>query len=1152
MVETLQKSAGLSFYASSKALAALAFTPENLDLGDYAFVPHVRTGLSAAIRNPPGPDNRATVLAAVEVVDSHDPAAKRSVQRPLTLYGPGDVTGIDAGQIIRRHPAPATTDAEQGFLAHVEFARPDFPWLFSPFPAQGDRCDPWLALVVVEASVSHLEPSQNERPARLWTKKGQLQPLADNWRFCHAQVVGMAVDPGGPRLHGAGAETVETRLSDGHAAANLSRLLCPRRLDDGVTYVAALVPALDCGVAAGLGLAGGTLAPAWTRAPGDEQDDIVLPVYDHWQFRTAAGGTFKDLATRIKPIKAPWAVGRRMIDLSRPGSDIPELAADDPAGVQVLTCALYSPASLPADQPQRAPWPIAQREALRLRVDQANAPNDNLPRIGARLYARYQRAATRLGPVFGAAPFGPHAGDAADADWFTQINTDPLLRIVAQLGARVVQKDQEPLMQAAWAQVDGVRKANQAILWAGLAEVVNVSVRDRHLAVLDPGTLMQVTRNVHARIRDGGQPRTLRAAVIESRTATACTTLAFRRALRPGGPMAARVAALATGKLDAGAMLAGPQGFADHRLAIGTPDGITGLSKAGLAFFTDAALEKVMKLPANRARSVLNRQIAVLTESGGALRQLSIQRWQGPDAGRGGEVLGRDLIDRVTDKLDRLDALRDRPAGLAERLGEVLVGLNASGGGLAAASGAQIDRVKALSLQADAPRGTTGPSPSVTVTGPFNPGRVLRREVPQTFGPQTFGPQTFRRGGVVLPQRPGPGRGRGPVVVDLPTDRPVEPPVANDPLLRFDTPLSRKLRAGIEALNALPLPTLRDQLAQMLRDFAAPPKMQTDLGPLTVGKAAILSQIDPRVTARAALKGRLTLAPGAIRPDWLDSVGLKPIMAAPIFNRAMSAALEDYDRDWLVPGLGTLAERDFVTVLSINPAFAEAFLIGASDEMGRELLWRNYPTDQRGTYFRRFWDADQDELSPLIHRFGKTPVGSHFQIGGPPAQTGQAKGALALVVRGELLRRFPDTVIMAVQSIPGSDPVTLSTSAAPILFHTHLKPDYTVVGFGLSVEQINADGNWWFVLAQNPTAPRFGAGQRHTPETDRNNIDWVDFGNVPPGGFLSTAKGFDVFDKDSSPNTVRWPGHAGIVARVLLSNPVRAIFDARDLIASAK
>ena len=50
-------------------------------------------------------------------------------------------------------------------------------------------------------------------------------------------------------------------------------------------------------------------------------------------------------------------------------------------------------------------------------------------------------------------------------------------------------------------------------------------------------------------------------------------------------------------------------------------------------------------------------------------------------------------------------------------------------------------------------------------------------------------------------------------------------------------------------------------------------------------------------------------------------------------------------------------------MLSTNDVFTEAFLVGLSDEMGRELLWRSYPTDMRGTYFHRFWDPTADELS---------------------------------------------------------------------------------------------------------------------------------------------------------------------------------------------
>ena len=46
--------------------------------------------------------------------------------------------------------------------------------------------------------------------------------------------------------------------------------------------------------------------------------------------------------------------------------------------------------------------------------------------------------------------------------------------------------------------------------------------------------------------------------------------------------------------------------------------------------------------------------------------------------------------------------------------------------------------------------------------------------------------------------------------------------------------------------------------------------------------------------------------------------------------------------------------------------------------MGRELLWRGYPTDQRGTYFRRFWTPEQNELAQDLHRFTPTPLGTHL------------------------------------------------------------------------------------------------------------------------------------------------------------------------------
>src|SRR5207249_3194901 len=99
-----------------------------------------------------------------------------------------------------------------------------------------------------------------------------------------------------------------------------------------------------------------------------------------------------------------------------------------------------------------------------------------------------------------------------------------------------------------------------------------------------------------------------------------------------------------------------------------------------------------------------------------------------------------------------------------------------------------------------------------------------------------------------------------------------------------------------------------------------------------------------------------------------------------------------------------------------NDQFVEALLVGLSDEMGRELLWRGYPTDARGTYFRRFWDANRDELETPIHRFGGGALGSHVGVG--PVHT---SGRLVIVIRGEIVRRYPDMVVQALLEL-GKEP----------------------------------------------------------------------------------------------------------------------------------
>ena len=73
----------------------------------------------------------------------------------LRLPGPGDVVGLDTGQVLRMEPPPDSRGMETTRLATIEFDHPALPWLFTPqsTPAtptnDKSRLTPWLRLVVV-------------------------------------------------------------------------------------------------------------------------------------------------------------------------------------------------------------------------------------------------------------------------------------------------------------------------------------------------------------------------------------------------------------------------------------------------------------------------------------------------------------------------------------------------------------------------------------------------------------------------------------------------------------------------------------------------------------------------------------------------------------------------------------------------------------------------------------------------------------------------------------------------------------------------------------------------------------------------------------------------------------------------------------------
>lgn len=83
---------------------------------------------------------------------------------------------------------------------------------------------------------------------------------------------------------------------------------------------------------------------------------------------------------------------------------------------------------------------------------------------------------------------------------------------------------------------------------------------------------------------------------------------------------------------------------------------------------------------------------------------------------------------------------------------------------------------------------------------------------------------------------------------------------------------------------------------------------------------------------------------------------LRDVIWYPEFHTPMYRYLRDISQDMILPGLGDVPQNT-VSLLYTNPRFIESFLIGLNHEFASELRWREFPTDMKGSYFRKFWDT---------------------------------------------------------------------------------------------------------------------------------------------------------------------------------------------------
>lgn len=299
-------------------------------LGSYTFLPWVRVGVSTEITRVDGsgtPEANPEIPVTLRIDAAGDP---RAVSLTQTLYGPGEVAGIDPRYIVRRDPAPGTSDAEPNYFPTIEFHDPYFPSIATPARADPqNRLRPWLVLIALTATEIEDETPPGTDPetgpvlGSIKVASADILPrLSQSWAWAHAQISGLK-----------DGESIESILLE-QTHRTLSRLMCPRKLQSPTPYTAFLVPAFERGRLRGLGepipdtdttVVG--LAPAWR----DVQGEIRLPFYTKWQFATGRRGDFEFLVRKLKARRLS-GLGTRRMDVGEPD---PELlpAAENPLDI---------------------------------------------------------------------------------------------------------------------------------------------------------------------------------------------------------------------------------------------------------------------------------------------------------------------------------------------------------------------------------------------------------------------------------------------------------------------------------------------------------------------------------------------------------------------------------------------------------------------------------------------------------------------------------------------------------------------------------------------------------------------------------------------------------------------------------------------------
>ncbi|MFI7545695.1 hypothetical protein [Actinoplanes sp. NPDC049599] len=291
----------------------------------------------------------------------------------------------------------------------------------------------------------------------------------------------------------------------------------------------------------------------------------------------------------------------------------------------------------------------------------------------------------------------------------------------------------------------------------------------------------------------------------------------------------------------------------------------------------------------------------------------------------------------------------------------------------------------------------------------------------------------------------------------------------------------------LAAAGSVPSAAADPELAGILTDALYERTASTTAGVLPGTLARSSRAGGPIARTGTALAPALrTMAVTAFGAETAPDAGTPAARFAPDYDDPAHALLAGVCPEWLLPGVGDVAE-DSLVVMRTNPAFIEAFLIGLNHALARELAWRRFPLRQGATMVRRFWTSTPGAADNRMRAVGDWDAASGLGTHTPGVDE------LVLLIRGSLLRRFPTAAIyLAGVGADGTERhVTPSMSAS-------LGPGTAFFGFpvtateALSPSVASGVSAWWIVLQEAVDHARYGLDGAPTDGSTAILNSWAD------------------------------------------------------------